>query len=119
MSGSDRRLHATLFEALDAVVRREPERLAVGWTREDGSRQSIRAGELHAAAMAKAHALRKLGIQPDDLVLLALPYAPELLAVLLGALYGAAIPAILPYATAQPDLAPQVERVRRLVATSR
>ena len=88
------------------------------WTREDASRESIRAGELHGAAMAKAHALRALGIQPDDLVLLALPYAPELLEVLLGALYGAAIPAILPYATAQPDLAPQVERVRRLAATA-
>src|SRR5262245_54585117 len=122
MNGSDRRLWvspATLFDALDALVGRETERLAVVWTREDGSREPIRAGELHGAAMAKAHALRALGIQPDDLVLLALPYAPELLEVLLGALYGAAIPAILPYATAQPDLAPQVERVRRLVAAAR
>jgi len=112
-------LQLTLFEAIDAAVARDPARVAVVWTGEDGSRAPIQADDLHRAAKGRAHALRRHGIDASDLVLLALPYSPDLLSIFLGALYGAALPAILPYASDQLDLAAQVERVRRLAVAAR
>ena len=109
---------STLFAAIDGAVARDATRLAVVWIGEDGSRASIQAGELHRAAMGRAHALRRHGIASSELVLLALPYSPDLLSSFLGALYGAAIPAILPYVSDQPDVAAQVERVRRLAVAA-
>jgi acyl-CoA synthetase (AMP-forming)/AMP-acid ligase II len=109
---------STLFAAIDAAVARDATRAAVVWIGEDGSRASIQAGELHRSAMGRAHALRRHGIASGELVLLALPYSPDLLSIFLGAIYGAAIPAILPYVTDQAAVAAQVERVRRLAAAA-
>jgi len=108
----------TLFEAIAAAVERQPQRQALLWIAEDGSRRAWSAEELHQRALGYRGALAQAGLAPHDLVLLALPYDNEAVPLFLGAAYGAAVPALLPYFTARNDAGTYVERALRLATQS-
>ncbi len=108
--------HASLIQPLIERARRDPDRLMLVFIAEDGSARRITAGEFHRDAVAHAHALQRVGIRAEDLVILVLDHSPVLLSAFWGALYLGAIPSIFPFLTEKLDPTLYMERVRILVA---
>ncbi len=94
---------------------RDPDRLAMVFIAEDGSRELITNAKMHEDAAAYAQALQAIGIKKGDLVILVLRHQRELISAFWGAMYLGAIPSIFPYLTEKLDATIYKERVRALV----
>ncbi|HVN55064.1 MAG TPA: AMP-binding protein [Anaerolineaceae bacterium] len=108
----------TLTEPVIARAETDPGATTLIFIPEQGPNETITAAEFHARAGAYAQALRAIGVQSEDLVILVLRHSQELLFGFWGALYLGAIASIFPFLTEKLD--PQIykERVRELVAHS-
>ncbi len=104
------------------VIRRaldDPDRLAIVFINDDGTEEKIPAAQFHVKASRFALALRAIGVQPEDLVILVLRHSQTLLFAFWGALYLGAIASIFPFLTEKLDPQIYMERVKELVTHSR
>ncbi|MBI1813996.1 MAG: AMP-binding protein [Deltaproteobacteria bacterium] len=108
----------TIPETIARHAAHAPERSAVVFITEDGVQQLVTAGELHRQAEHHARVLQTLGVEPGDLVVIALRYSWSLVATFNGATYLGAVPSIFAYLTDKQDLAIYAQRVAALVAAS-
>lgn len=103
---------------VDPILERavhDPDRLAMVFIAEDGSRELITNAKQHKDAVAYAQALQAIGIKKGDLVILVLRHQQELISAFWGTMYLGAIPSIFPYLTEKLDPTIYKERVRALV----
>ncbi|WP_346072797.1 non-ribosomal peptide synthase/polyketide synthase [Saccharopolyspora thermophila] len=99
--------HATLAELVERSVRRQPDAVAVRF-----GDQQLRYRELNERANRLAHQLIARGVRPGDVVALALPRTPELIAALLAVVKAGAA-----YLPVDPDY--PAERIAFMLADSR
>ncbi len=83
---------------------------------QDGSEIDVSARQFHQQAVGYADALQKIGVGPENLVILVLKHSQVLLSAFWGALYLGAIPSIFPFLTEKLDPDLYMQRVRMLVA---
>ena len=105
----------TLTEAVIRRAEESPEARSVIFLHDDGSEHTIRAAEFHARNLAYAGALQRLGVGPEDLVILVLKHSETLLSAFWGAMYLGAIASIFPFLTEKLDPDLYKERVKALV----
>jgi fatty-acyl-CoA synthase len=95
-----------------------PDQLCLVFLLEDGQEQKITAQEFHRQAQAFAGQLKRMGIKPDDLVVLVMQHSLDLLYAFWGAIYLGAIPSIFPFLTEKLDPDVYFERVHSLIKVS-
>jgi fatty-acyl-CoA synthase len=108
--------YKSLVEPLAEQAQQSPQRIAVVLVLEDGSRETITAQELHRDAVSTGHAFGLLGINPGDIVLLALNHSRFLISAIWGALHAGAVPSVLPYLSDKMQPSLYRERLRLMVA---
>lgn len=108
-----------LTQIIQQRAQEDPQRITIVFLNDDGSEDTISAGEFHTQTVNYALALEAVGIEQDDLVILVLDHSTELLFAFWGAMYLGAISSIFPFLTEKLD--PQIykQRVRELVAHSK
>ena len=94
--------YTSLIRPLVERAKQEPDRVSIIFISNDGSEEKITAGRLHAESLAYSRALKKLGVRPQDVVILALGHCKELIYAFWGTLYSGAIPSIFPYPLPRP-----------------
>jgi acyl-CoA synthetase (AMP-forming)/AMP-acid ligase II len=112
----------TVDNLIQPIIQRaktNPDFPALIFMPESGEEEHIPAGRFHAEAAAYAQALRQIGVEPEDLVILVLRHSRVLLSAFWGALYLGAISSIFPFLTEKLDPVIYMERVRELVTLSR
>ncbi len=111
--------YETLTQAVIAHACNRPNDLTLVFFKEDGSREEISSQAFHQEALGFACALKDLGVQADDLVILVLKHTKMLVSSFWGALYLGAVASIFPYLTEKLD--PQIykERIKALVTHER
>ncbi len=107
--------YVTLTEAVITRAARTPDAVSVIFQNDDGSENTITAGEFHARNQAYAAALRAAGVGPGDLVILVLKHSETLLSAFWGAMYLGAIASIFPFLTEKLDPQLYQQRVKALV----
>ncbi len=107
--------YTTLIEAVIRRAAENPEARSIIFLNDDGSENIITAAEFHARNQAYATALRRLGVGPEDLVILVLKHSETLLSAFWGAMYLGAIASIFPFLTEKLDSGLYKERVKALV----
>jgi acyl-CoA synthetase (AMP-forming)/AMP-acid ligase II len=108
----------TLIHPVIERAQNDPDHLTLVMLDEDGTETRITALEFHQQATRYAHALRRIDVGQEDLVVLVLKHSQVLLSAFWGALYLGAIPSIFPFLTEKLDPALYMERVKTLVAHS-
>jgi fatty-acyl-CoA synthase len=109
-SGMLHAAYGNLNEPISERASRSPDTRLLTLIREDGTREQLDASEIHAEARAYARGLEQAGIEPNDVVILAIGPLRPLIGTFLGALYCGAIPTISSWATDRLD--PQLHRPR-------
>jgi len=107
--------YTTLIEAVIRRAAEQPEARSIIFLNDDGSENIITAAAFHARNQAYAAALRRLGVGPEDLVILVLKHSETLLSAFWGAMYLGAIASIFPFLTEKLDPGLYKERVKALV----
>lgn len=107
--------YTTLIEVVIRRAAETPEARSIIFLNDDGSENIITAAEFHARNQAYAAALRRLGVGPEDLVILVLKHSETLLSAFWGAMYLGAIASIFPFLTEKLDPGLYKERVKALV----
>ena len=95
-----------------------PDAHAFIYLEDDGSIRRLKAGELAREVLVFASALRSVGLEPKDLVVLVFPQSLELISVFWGTMTSGAIPAIFPFLSPKLDLRAYRERVAASAAHS-
>ncbi len=72
------------YNALDVIVSKTPDRLAIIWEGEDGTTRKITYHQLLEQVCKLANALKSLGVEKGDRVTVYLPMIPELIITLLA-----------------------------------
>ncbi|MGI0066579.1 MAG: AMP-binding protein, partial [Nitrosotalea sp.] len=72
------------YNALDVTVQKNPNKKAILWEGEDGSRRVLSYQDLLVQVSKLANALKKLGVKKGDRVTVYLPMVPELIVSLLA-----------------------------------
>jgi fatty-acyl-CoA synthase len=109
----------TLIHPVIERARNTPHHLTLVMLDEDGTEARLTALEFHRQTARYAHALRRIDVGQEDLVVLVLKHSQVLLSAFWGALYLGAIPSIFPFLTEKLDPDLYMERVKTLVAHSR
>jgi fatty-acyl-CoA synthase len=109
----------TLIHPVIERAKNDPHHLTLVMLDEDGTQTRITALEFHRHAARYAHALQRIGVGQEDLVVLVLKHSQVLLSAFWGALYLGAIPSIFPFLTEKLDPDLYMERVKILVSHSR
>src|SRR5436190_16022493 len=102
----------SLVDPLRERATREPERRALVFVAENGSRRDVTVAALDADAARWARGLAGFGIVPGDVILLSIGHSCDLIGALLGALYLDAVPCVLPYPGERLDVGVYADRVR-------
>ncbi|HLY38012.1 MAG TPA: AMP-binding protein [Candidatus Binatia bacterium] len=102
----------SLVDPLRERATREPERRALVFVAEDGTRRDVTAAALDADAGRWARGLAGIGIVPGDVILLSMGHSCDLIGAFLGTLYLDAVPCVLPYPGERLDVVVYGERVR-------
>jgi acyl-CoA synthetase (AMP-forming)/AMP-acid ligase II len=110
--------HHSLVEPLLERIARRPDELALTLIEDNGSEQKVSVGELNARAASIARALAGEGLEPGDIVILALRHSLDLIAGLWGVLYAGGIPSIFPYLPPEPNVEKIGQQLRMLVSGS-
>jgi acyl-CoA synthetase (AMP-forming)/AMP-acid ligase II len=103
---------------IDPVIRRahqSPGQTTLVMIEQDGSETVVSAAEFHQKAADFAAILKRIGVGPEDLVVLVLKHSQVLLSAFWGAMYLGAIPSIFPFLTEKLDPGLYMDRVRMLV----
>jgi acyl-CoA synthetase (AMP-forming)/AMP-acid ligase II len=108
-----------LIQPIIERARSHPDHKTLIFWGEDDKKEIITARDFHINAVAYAQALKAIGIQQDDLVILVLRHSKTLLFAFWGALYMGAIASIFPFLTEKLDPEIYMERVKALVAHSK
>jgi fatty-acyl-CoA synthase len=108
-------LYHTLVQPVIERARSTPQALTLVYMGEDGSEKLVTAAQFDQTSRQYAHALRKLGVAQDDLVVLVLRHSETLLYAFWGALYQGAMVSIFPFLTEKLDPQIYFERVKALV----
>src|SRR4030067_1936896 len=111
--------HQTLTQSIIQGARTDPTRLALVFIDDDGGEESISTARFHGEALTYSRALREIGVEENDLVILVLQHSQMLLYAFWGAMYLGAIASIFPYLTEKLDPAIYLEQVRALVMHSK
>lgn len=107
----------TLLDCAQILARTVPDRIALTLYAPDES-HTVTYREFFDQAARYARALEKAGVQPHDLVVLALQHGPDVLYGFWGAMLLGAIPSIFPFLTPKLDPDRYYESVRALVELS-
>lgn len=99
-----------VMEPISARAARTPDRRILTLIAETGSHEHLTASEILALAAAYGHGLRQAGIQPGDVVILAIGPLRTLIGAFLGAMHCGAVPSISSWALERFD--PAVHRLR-------
>ena len=109
---------STLIEPVILRAKTDPEKISIVFIPEKGQPEDISALKFHHNSLAYARALQKIGVKPEDLVILVLRNSPTLLYAFWGSLYLGAIVSIFPFLTEKLDPVIYQERVKILVTNS-
>lgn len=107
----------TLIQPVIRRAMQDPERTTLIMVGQDGSETHLNAAQFHHQALNFAAALQKIGVGPEDLVILVLKHSQVLLSAFWGALYLGAIPSIFPFLTEKLDPDLYMQRVKTLVSS--
>ena len=72
------------YNALDVTVKKNPNKKAIIWEGEDGTKRELTYQELLSEVSKLANALKSLGVKKGDRVTVYLPMVPELIMSLLA-----------------------------------
>lgn len=108
----------TLTDALINHATAQPQYPAVIFIHDQGGEEMITRRHFLEQTRRFAQALRTIGVQSDDLVILVLKHSQTLLFAFWGALYLGAIASIFPFLTEKLDPQIYMEQVRELVSRS-
>lgn len=103
---------------LDAISLQEGDETAIIYVESDKTSQTISRRAFRAAVMANARALRALGVQPRDLIIIAHTQNIESITLFWGAMAVGAIPSMFPTLTEKLDTAVYMQNMAELVAFS-
>lgn len=106
----------TLIQPVIHRANNDPDHTVLIMVDQDGSEIDVSARQFHQQAVGYADALQKIGVGPENLVILVLKHSQVLLSAFWGALYLGAIPSIFPFLTEKLDPDLYMQRVRMLVA---
>ena len=106
----------TLIHPVMNRAKSQPDRTVLIMVDQNGSEIEVSARQFHRQAVSYAKALQKIGVGPEDLVILVLKHSQVLLSAFWGALYLGAIPSIFPFLTEKLDPDLYMQRVKMLVA---
>lgn len=106
----------TLIHPVINRAKYQPDRTVLIMIDQDGSEIEVSASQFHQQAVGYAEALQRIGVGPEDLVVLVLKHSQVLLSAFWGALYLGAIPSIFPFLTEKLDPDLYMQRVKMLVA---
>ncbi|MBN2044440.1 MAG: AMP-binding protein [Anaerolineales bacterium] len=108
-------IEKTLIHPVIQRAHQAPDAVALIMIHQDGSQDVITAAQFHQRASAFARTLQRIGVGPEDLVVLVLKHSEVLLSAFWGALYLGAIPSIFPFLTEKLDPDLYIQRVKMLV----
>ena len=108
-------IEKTLIHPVIKRAHEAPDAVTLTMINQDGSEDVITASQFNQQASAFARTLQRIGVGPEDLVVLVLKHSEVLLSAFWGALYLGAIPSIFPFLTEKLDPDLYMQRVKMLV----
>ncbi len=107
----------TLIQPVIERARQKPDHTVLIMIDQDGTETPVSASQFDRQAVDFAYALKEIGVEAEDLVILVLKHSQVLLSAFWGALYLGAIPSIFPFLTEKLDPDLYMQRVKALVTT--
>jgi fatty-acyl-CoA synthase len=107
----------TLIQPVIERAQNKPDHTVLIMVDQDGSETAVTASQFDRQAVDFAYALKEIGVEAEDLVILVLKHSQVLLSAFWGALYLGAIPSIFPFLTEKLDPDLYMQRVKTLVTS--
>jgi len=98
--------HTSLIDPIIEQVQSNPDQLAVTVVHDDETEETITRIELHEDSGAVSQALQRIGIETEDIFIIALDHSRSRISSFWGILYACAVPSIFPYPV--PGVEPDV-----------
>ena len=108
----------SLVEPILKRVKANPEQLAMIFIESDESEKKVSIGQLHSGACAYAQALKESGINPGDIIIIALRHYLDLIYAFWGAQYIGAVPSIFIYKGPMSTTESYIERLKDMIQNS-
>jgi len=108
-------IDTTLIQSAIRRAQKTPDKTVLVMVNQDGTEQVVTARQFDQQATNFARALKAIGVEEEDLVILVLRHSQELLSAFWGAMVLGAIPSIFPFLTEKLDPDLYMQRVKSLV----
>jgi len=105
----------SLIEPIIERAKKDPERTAIVFMEEDGTKETISAYQFYTNMMNYARMIQELRMEPGSIIPLVFPHSKELLFAFFGAMVAGAVPAILTYLTQKMDSASYYARLQSMI----